>query len=166
GIGPVRELDWWQSADLAPEVTVTAVPAQHFSGRGLFDRDATLWAGFVIKGPAGVSYFAGDTGSGPHFQEIKKRFGPPRLALLPIGAYRPEWFMERVHVSPAQALEAHDALGAQTSVGVHHGTFSLADDGQDEPRLGIEAAVSARNAKQAGSIRFWTLAPGEARPVP
>ena len=80
------------------------MPAQHFSGRGLFDRDRTLWLGYVIKGPAGVSYFAGDTGDGPHFDEIKKRFGAPRLALLPIGAYQPAWFMSGVHVYPAEAL--------------------------------------------------------------
>jgi L-ascorbate metabolism protein UlaG (beta-lactamase superfamily) len=166
GIGPVREMDWWQDAELAPEVTVTAVPTQHFSGRGLFDRDATLWVGYVVKGPAGVSYFAGDSGGGPHFEAIKTRFGPPRLAMLPIGAFRPEWFMQRVHVSPTEALAAHDALGAQTSLGIHHGTFSLADDGQDEPRLAIEAAVAARNAKQPDSLRFWTLAPGEGRAVP
>jgi L-ascorbate metabolism protein UlaG (beta-lactamase superfamily) len=163
GIGPVREVDWWQAAELAPEFTLTAVPSQHFSGRGLFDRDATLWVGFVLKGPAGVSYFAGDTGAGPHFAEIKARFGPPRLAVLPIGAFRPEWFMQAVHLSPTESLAAHDALGAQTSLGIHFGTFALADDGQDEPRLAIEAAVAARKDRPT---RFWTLAPGEGRPVP
>ena len=93
----------------------------------------------MIKGPAGVTYFAGDTGDGPHFDEIKKRFGAPRLALLPIGAYQPAWFMSGVHVNPAEALRAHDRLGAGTSVGIHFGTFPLADDGQDEP-LGRPAA--------------------------
>ncbi len=163
GIAAVNELDWWGSTALSPEVTLMAVPAQHFSGRGLFDRDGTLWAGFAIKGPAGVTYFAGDTAAGPHFAQIKERLGAPRLALLPIGAFRPEWFMQAVHVSPAQAIAAHDALGANTSLAIHFGTFALADDGQDEPRTALEAALSqGPEAKR----RFWVFAPGEGRAVP
>ncbi len=98
-VGNVEELDWWQSIEVREGIRVAAVPTQHFSGRGLSDRDRALWAGFVITGPAGAMYFAGDSGFGPHFEEIRDRYGPPRLALLPIGAYRPEWFMSRVHTS-------------------------------------------------------------------
>jgi L-ascorbate metabolism protein UlaG (beta-lactamase superfamily) len=126
-----------------------------------------LWLGFAIKGPAGLTYFAGDTGAGPHFAEIKKRLGAPRLALLPIGAFRPEWFMQAVHVSPAQAVAAHDALGASTSLAIHHGTFQLGDDGQDEPRTALEAALGKNAEKNAESKRrFWVFAPGEGRAVP
>jgi L-ascorbate metabolism protein UlaG (beta-lactamase superfamily) len=163
GIGPVSELDWWGTVPLSPEVSLIGVPAQHFSNRGLFDRDGTLWLGYVIKGPAGMTYFAGDTGDGPHFAEIRKRLGAPRLALLPIGAYLPTWFMERVHTSPAQAVAAHDVLGAGTSMAIHFGTFPLGDDGQDEPVQALEAALAQRPEPRP---RFWHLAPGEARPVP
>jgi L-ascorbate metabolism protein UlaG (beta-lactamase superfamily) len=141
---------------------VHAVPAQHFSGRGLFDRDCALWAGFVVTGPAGAAYFAGDTGFGPHFGQIRERFGPPRLALLPIGAYRPEWFMSRVHASPDEALEAHRILDAGTSVGIHFGTFRLADDGQDEPAERIEELL---RESPPPAPRFWILRPGEGRDV-
>jgi L-ascorbate metabolism protein UlaG (beta-lactamase superfamily) len=163
GIERVTELDWWQAARLTPEVELVAVPSQHFSNRGLFDRDRTLWLGYVVRGPAGTSYFASDTGRGPHFAEIRRRLGPPRLAVLPIGAYRPEWFMSGVHVSPQEALEAHNALGAGTSVGMHFGTFSLADDGQDEPPAALAAALASHPAPRP---RFWTLDFGEGREVP
>jgi L-ascorbate metabolism protein UlaG (beta-lactamase superfamily) len=163
GIGPVTEVDWWKSTAIGPEVELIGVPAQHFSGRGLFDRDRTLWLGYLIKGAAGVTYFAGDTGDGPHFDEIKKRFGAPRLALLPIGAFQPAWFMSGVHVNPAEALKAHDRLGAGTSVGIHFGTFPLADDGQDEPLDVLQHELSRRAAPRP---RFMTLKFGEALDVP
>ena len=163
GVRGAEELDWWQSVEIREGVRIEAVPAQHFSGRGMFDRDRALWAGFVASGPAGPVYFAGDTGFGPHFEEIRDRFGPPRLALLPIGAYRPEWFMSRVHISPEEALRAHRLLGAGTSVGIHFGTFRLADDGQDEPANRIEAL---RREGGASPPRFWVLGFGEGRDVP
>jgi len=159
----VEELDWWQSVEIRGGVRIAAVPAQHFSGRGLFDRDRALWAGWVATGPAGSAYFAGDTGFGPHFREIRDRFGSPRLALLPIGAYRPEWFMSRVHMSPEEALRAHEILGAGTSVGIHFGTFRLADDGQDEPAARIEA-LTRENSPAAP--RFRVLGFGEGCDVP
>jgi L-ascorbate metabolism protein UlaG (beta-lactamase superfamily) len=163
GVGGAEELGWWQSVGVGDAVQIAAVPAQHFSGRGLFDRDRALWAGFVLAGPAGPVYFAGDTGFGPHFEEIRNRFGPPRLALLPIGAYRPEWFMSRVHASPDEALRAHRILGAGTSVGIHFGTFRLADDGQDEAPARIETLVSESAEPRP---RFWILGFGEGRDVP
>lgn len=150
GIDGGRDLDWWDSAALANEVTLTAVPAQHFSGRGFFDDDRTLWAGFVLETPGGVIYFAGDTGVGPHFEQVRERFGPPRLALLPIGAYLPAWFMRPVHVSPREAAEAHLTLGARTSLGVHFGCFELADDGPgDPPRELAEARAALGIADEA-----------------
>jgi len=163
GLARVTELDWWQTLRLGPETQVTGVPSQHFSGRGLFDGDRTLWLGYVLEGPAGPTYFAGDTGAGPHFAQIRARFGRPRLAILPIGAYRPEWFMEAVHISPEQAVEADEMLGAGTAVAVHFGTFALADDGQDEPPVELLRALSRRGAYSAA---FWVLRPGERRVVP
>ncbi|MBI3181336.1 MAG: MBL fold metallo-hydrolase [Myxococcales bacterium] len=158
GVAGATELGWWQSVAIKPGVRVSAVPAEHFSSRGLCDSDRTLWAGFVVEGEAGGVYFAGDTGQGPHFEQIRERLGPIRLALLPIGAFRPEWFMGPVHLSPVQAVQAHRTLEAGTSVGIHFGTFRLADDGEDEaPNLLAEAR---------GDARFWLLGFGESREVP
>ncbi|HUB07259.1 MAG TPA: MBL fold metallo-hydrolase [Myxococcales bacterium] len=161
GVPHATELDWWQGLDVAPGVRVTAVPAQHFSNRSLLDRNDTLWEGFVIQGPAGSVYFAGDTGYGRHFAEIRRRFGPIRLAVLPIGAYRPEWFMGPVHMSPAQAVRAQADLDAATAVAIHFGTFRLADDGQDEPVEALQRAL-----ERTPKPRFWVLGFGEGREVP
>ncbi|UCG32688.1 MAG: MBL fold metallo-hydrolase [Phycisphaerales bacterium] len=163
GVAGCTEMDWWQSVSLSKDVRLTSVPARHFSGRGLFDRCRTLWSGFVIEGPAGVVYFAGDTGLGSHFQQIRRRFGPPRLALLPIGAFQPRWFMGPVHLSPEEAVEAHRILGAGTSMAIHFGTFPLGDDGQDEPVERLNRAVEAAGH---GRGDFWVLGHGECREVP
>ena len=150
------ELDWWQS-----EAAITAVPAQHFCARGLTDRNRNLWSGFVISSRFGNVYFAGDTGWGDHFAEISRRFQPIRLALLPIGAYRPRWFMRPVHIDPAEAVEAHGVLRAQTSMAIHFGCFALGDDGQFEPVRDLRLAIAA-----SGNPRFWILEHGEGRAVP
>ena len=163
GIKNVTDLDWWQDAPLAEGVTVTAVPARHWSGRGTRDSSATLWCGYVIRGPSGSAYFSGDTGLGRHFEAIGEKFGPLRLAILPIGAFRPTWFMGPVHTSPTDAVKAHVLLRASTSVGVHFGTFRLADDGQYEP---VTALKSALEASGIPADRFWALGFGEGRQVP
>ena len=133
GIGPVHELDWGQSLPLA-QATIHSVPALHFSARGIFDRNRTLWCGYVIEAADRVVYFAGDTAFGNHFADIRERFGAPEVALLPIGAYQPVWFMSSVHMGPEDAVRAHHILGARTSVAMHHGTFQLGDDGLDTPK--------------------------------
>ena len=142
GILPAGELDWGDSVDV-PGAAIHAVPAFHFSGRGLFDRDRTLWCGYVIESAFGTVYFAADTGFGPHFAWVRDRFGPPRLALLPIGAYQPRWFMSSVHMNPDEAVEAHRILGAATSIAIHHGTFQLADEAVDTPRRRFLACAPA-----------------------
>jgi hypothetical protein len=139
------------------------VPAQHFSQRGICDRCASLWAGFVIQSDASYVYFAGDTAAGPHFEQIRARFGAPRLALLPIGAFEPDWFMQSIHMNPEQALDAHRALSAQTSVAMHFGTFRLGDDGQQEAPERLLAAV---NKAADPSLQFWVLDFGEGRDLP
>jgi len=163
GIGNVVELDWWRTIRLRSGVRVTAVPAQHGSNRGLNDRNRTLWAGYVLEGQGGYAYFAGDTGFGPHFAQIADRFGPPRLAILPIGAFRPQWFMQPVHVSPEEAVRAHLVMSAHRSVGMHFGTFSLADDGEDEP---VDELNAARLREGVPEDHFWVLDFGEGRDVP
>jgi L-ascorbate metabolism protein UlaG (beta-lactamase superfamily) len=133
GIGPVHELDWGDQLGL-DGITVHGVPALHFSARGVFDRNRTLWCGYVIETGGRILYFAGDTAFGDHFDAIRERFGAPHLALLPIGAYEPRWFMSAVHMAPEAAVQAHAILGAETSIAIHHGTFQLADEALDAPR--------------------------------
>lgn len=156
GIRGAVERDWWES-----DGAITVVPARHFCARGISDRNRNLWGGFVVAAPRGNVYFAGDTGWGAHFAEIGRRFAPIRLALLPIGAYLPRWFMQPVHIDPAQAVDAHRALGASTSVAMHYGTFALGDDGMDEPVRELRSVLAER-----GEDRFWILAEGEGKEIP
>jgi L-ascorbate metabolism protein UlaG (beta-lactamase superfamily) len=132
-VAQVEELDWGDSVALDSR-TVHSVPALHFSARGLFDRNRTLWCGYFIEAGEFTAYFAGDTAFGPHFAQIRERFGRPHLALLPIGAYEPRWFMSPVHMGPEDAVRAHEILGAGTSIAIHHGTFQLGDEAIDTPK--------------------------------
>lgn len=144
GIHSVSDIDWWQSQSVKG-VEVAAVPAQHFSGRGLFDRDATLWCGYTLKLDTGYLYFAGDTGYNDQiFKEIGARYAPIEVALIPIGAYKPEWFMSPIHCSPSEALLIHEDLRSRVSIGIHFGTFPLADDGQHEPVEELQRALSVK----------------------
>ena len=131
-IGPAHELDWGGSLSLQG-FTIHCVPAMHFSARGIFDRNKTLWCGYLIECQEKLIYFAGDTAFGAHFAQIREKFGSPQLALLPIGAYEPRWFMSSVHMAPDEAIRAHEILAARTSIGIHHGTFKLTDEGIDTP---------------------------------
>ena len=143
------ETDWWQSHALAPGIHVTGVPAQHWTSRGLFDRNRTLWLGYVLETPGGDVFFAGDTGFGPHFAAIAARFPDLRLALLPIGAYLPRWFMKPVHMNPGEAVAAWRTLGAEYALGIHYGTFRLAEEGQQQPIADLAAALSMPDAPSA-----------------
>ena len=147
----IVELDWWESHALGEGLSATYVPAEHFSGRGLFDRDKSLWGGFVLETPHGKVYFAGDTAAGVHFQAIRERFGAMTLSLLPIGAYAPRWFMERVHMDPDEALHASLTLESQTSLAIHFATFNLADDSYDAPTRALARAVSQLSGSRPGS---------------
>ena len=168
GVRDVVEMDWWQESQHESGIRVTCTPAQHFSGRTPWDRDASLWCGFVLQPEAGnvageAIYFAGDTGFGPMFSEVAERFPHPRLALLPIGAFRPEWFMGEVHCSPLDAVEAHRILQPGLSVASHFGTFPLADDGFDEALAELEFALHTLEPEAAEN--FVTLAEGGWRMV-
>jgi L-ascorbate metabolism protein UlaG (beta-lactamase superfamily) len=142
GIGGGHDLDWWQTFEIAPGVAVTAVPARHMSGRGPFDQDRTLWCGFVLAGPSGSAYFAGDTGTGSHFAAIGKRFPGLTLALLPIGGFKPLWYMREQHLGPIDALAAFRDLGASAMIPMHFGTFVEGDDGELEPVETLCAALA------------------------
>lgn len=148
-----RDLDWWQSAPVKrSHVSVTMTPARHGSQRGFGDRNAVLWGGFVLKGPSGSVFFAGDTGFGPHFAELKRRLGAPTVALLPIGAYQPRWFMQNIHMSPADAVRAHQELGTQHSIGIHWGTFDLSDEGRFQPAGELMLALRAAKVPAANFV--------------
>jgi L-ascorbate metabolism protein UlaG (beta-lactamase superfamily) len=159
GIGAAVELDWWQSAEVAG-ARVTYVPAQHFSSRGLHDRDRSLWGGFVIEAGGAVVYFVGDSGYGRHFSEIGCRFPRIDLALVPIGAYEPRWFMRQQHVNPAEAVRAHLDLRPRHSLGMHFGTFQLTDEAIDAPVLALREAQASAGVAQS---EFDVLAFGETR---
>ena len=128
----VTSRDWWESIEYET-IRITAVPAQHFSGRTMFDRNSTLWSGWVIQAPGRSIYFAGDTGYFPGFREIGDKFGKIHIAMLPIGAYKPRWFMGPVHIDPAEAVRAYIDIDADVFVATHWGTFPLADEEMDEP---------------------------------
>ncbi|HEX5483152.1 MAG TPA: MBL fold metallo-hydrolase [Terriglobia bacterium] len=162
-LGTSIELDWWDASGLPRGMRVTAVPARHFSGRGFRDQNNALWCGYVLETPGGRIYFAGDTGYGPHLAEIASKFAPLRLALLPIGAYKPAWFMAPVHISPQEAVRAHQELESSTSVGIHFGAFALADDGEQDPVTDLERALDEAGIPKS---RFWALEAGEGRDVP
>src|SRR5207248_3877789 len=121
GIRRIEELDWWQPAQRAP-LPITATPAQHFSARTPFDRNRALWSGFIIAAPNARMFFAGDTAYAPFFRDIPRRLGPIDLALLPIGAYEPRWFMQAVHMNPAEAVRDRKSTRLNSS----HRTISYA----------------------------------------
>ena len=146
GLRKVEELDWWDNAKTS-SLPLTLTPAHHFSARTPFDRNRALWGGFMMAVAHRRIYFAGDTAYAPFFREVRRRFGPIDLALLPIGAYEPRWFMRAVHMNPAEALQAHLDLEASESIAMHFGTFQLTTEGIDEPVLALEQARVARHVE-------------------
>ena len=162
GIRRIEEIDWWETAHTAP-LPITLTPAQHFSARHMFDRNRALWGGFLIDAGAGRRIlFAGDTGYGPHFREIAARLSPIDLALLPIGAYEPRWFMKDIHMNPAEAVQAHLDLGARQSIAMHFGTFQLTPEGIDEPPRELATALQERAVPAAW---FRTVQVGESMSI-
>jgi len=141
---PVRELGWWETDWIGPRVRVSFVPSQHWSRRGLFDVNRTLWGGFVIEGSRSRVYHAGDTAYFDGFAQIGARFPKLDAALLPIGAYDPPWFMEKQHMNPEQAVQAFVDLGASRFVAMHWGTFKLTDEPLLEPPQRLKAEWERR----------------------
>jgi L-ascorbate metabolism protein UlaG (beta-lactamase superfamily) len=153
--------DWHQRVVLAPHLAVTPVPLRHWSARGLFDRNKTLWAGFVIETPAGRIYHVSDSGYGDglRFREARERYGPFRLAILPIGACEPRWFMRDQHMNPEEAVRAFADCGAELALAHHHGTFQLTDEAIDAPVIALSQALDAAGIDRD---RFRVLQPGQA----
>jgi N-acyl-phosphatidylethanolamine-hydrolysing phospholipase D len=152
------ELAWWQEATVSG-LTVTCVPSRHFSGRGLTDRNRRLWAGFVVAGRTRRLYHSGDTALFDGFAEIGRRAGPIDLACLPIGAYEPRAIMKPIHLNPEEAVRAALDLGARATVGMHFGTFDLADEALDEPPRRFQAEARARGIGESAFL----MAIGETR---
>lgn len=155
----VERFDWWDSRTLRG-VEIHFVPAQHWSARGLTDRNATLWGGWVLRTPGFAFYFAGDTGYSRDFADIGARFGGFDLAAIPVGAYLPRWFMKEQHVDPEEAVLIHRDVKSRRSVGVHWGTFELTDEPLDEP---IGALPAARRRHGVDDEAFVLLRHGETR---
>lgn len=133
-IDNVIELDWWAETKVGDSLTLTMTPARHWSKRTALDTNRTLWGSFVLHDDARpLVFFAGDTGLGNHFRLIRQRLGEVPVALMPIGAYLPRWFMKDNHLSPSDALTATSDLGSDVMIPIHYGTFALGDDGQDLP---------------------------------
>ena len=170
GIANVVELDWWRSTQVGP-VEIVLVPAQHWSGRSFTDRMETLWGGYAVFAPDFQLFFAGDTGYSKDFADIHRRFAARHgaagrgfdLALLPIGAYEPRWFMKEQHVDPGEAVQIHLDLAARRSIGIHWGTFSLTDEALDEPP---RALAAERRKRGIADEAFSVMAIGETRRFP
>jgi L-ascorbate metabolism protein UlaG (beta-lactamase superfamily) len=164
GLGRVRELDWWESTRVDEAgLTVHLAPSLHWSARGLGDRREALWGSYFLRADDGhTAYFAGDTGYHDHFRQIREKLGSPDVALLPIGAYEPRWFMKDHHMNPSDAVRAFLDLEARTAVPMHYATFRLTDEGIDEP---LDALRQAKSASGVGDV-FAPVAVGGTFRVP
>lgn len=158
GIQNVKAMDWWEEVKVK-NVRFIFTPSQHWSARHVWDKNECLWGSFMIDSGATKIYHAGDTGYGPHFLDIKSRLGAPDMALLPIGAYKPRWFMKHHHMDPEDAVKAHIDLGATRSIAMHFGTFQLTDEGIGEPTRDLGLSLKAKNIPKT---QFMILDQGQA----
>jgi L-ascorbate metabolism protein UlaG (beta-lactamase superfamily) len=152
--------DWEDRVNIGEGVAVTLVATRHWSARNLSDRNMALWASFVIEAPGGRVYFVADSGygSGSHFRKARDRHGPFKLAILPIGAYEPRWFMRDQHMNPSESVQAFIDSDAEFALAHHYGTFQLTDEPIDAPLIALADAL-ANTAIPAE--RFRLLRPGE-----
>jgi L-ascorbate metabolism protein UlaG (beta-lactamase superfamily) len=152
--------DWHHRVELGNGLAATLVPTRHWSARGLFDRNRALWASFVLETPAGKIYIVCDSGygEGKHFRRVRESHGPLRLAILPIGAYEPRWFMRDQHMNPSDAVKALTDCGAEQALAHHHGTFQLTDEAIDAPVKDLRVALDQANIPHE---RFVALKPGQ-----
>lgn len=152
--------DWGDRVGLSDRLNVHLEPAFHWSGRGIRDRRMALWCAFVLTSDSGVVYHIGDTayGDGSIFRAIRFKYGPPKLALLPIGAYEPRWFMAAQHINPAEAVQIMEDCGATNALGHHWGTFQLTHEPMDAPAADLAKALAERQIRRD---RFRPLMPGQ-----
>ncbi len=159
GITKVEELDWWESREIRG-LTLTCLPAQHFSGRTLWDHNRRLWSTWAVAGAGKRFFFAGDTGYYPGFKEIGSRFGPFDLAAIPIGAYVPPSMMRMIHITPEEALQLFADIQGRNFAAVHWGTFDMTDEPVEEPPLRLNAEARRLGIDPA---RVWVFKHGETR---
>ncbi|HAB47882.1 MAG TPA: MBL fold metallo-hydrolase, partial [Lautropia sp.] len=157
GFERVLGFDWWEQNRLG-DFAFHFVPAHHWSGRGLWDRNKTLWGGWVVDHPSFRFFFAGDTGWSDDVHDIAKRFAPFDLAAIPVGAYEPRWFMANQHINPHEAVRMHQALGKPLSLGIHWGTFQLTDEAYEDP---IKDLIAAMKHEAIALDRFRLFVPGQ-----
>ena len=171
GISHTIEMDWWDKQEVRG-VEFHFTPVQHWSARSLGDRNTSLWGGFAVFAPDFHWYFSGDTGYSNDFADTRARFAARQqpangggfdLALIPIGAYQPRWFLAEQHIDPTEAVQVHKDLGAKRSVGVHWGTFAQSDEALDQPPKDLAAA---RHAQRLPDLDFSVMAIGETRFFP
>jgi L-ascorbate metabolism protein UlaG (beta-lactamase superfamily) len=159
GARNIVELDWWQTHSLGADASLVLSPTRHWSKRLGTPRNHRLWGGFFLMLGGRRVWYVGDTGFDEALiRAIRTRLGAPDLALVPIGAYEPRWFMAPMHMNPAEAVQLHRLSGAARSVAMHWGTFQLSDEGRDEP---VEALAIARAEAQVGADAFAVPSPGE-----
>ena len=146
----IDELGWGEQVE-HKRLRIHLTPALHWSKRGLWDANTALWGAFVVEAAGGPIYFAADTGfgTGSTFEAIRAQFGPPRLSLLPIGAYEPRWFMHPQHMNPDEAVKAHQLLGSRASLAIHHGTIQLTDEAIDAPVEALKIALAQHSVDPA-----------------
>ena len=156
----IRELDWWQEARTPEELRLACTPARHFSGRGMFDRNKTLWATWVIAGPRHRVFFGGDTGQLPAFKDIGDKYGPFDATLMPIGSYGPTW--PQIHLTPEQAIQVHQEVRGGLFMPIHWGTFNLAYHGWTEPVERLTAAAPTAGVEVAVPRPGESVIPGSA----
>jgi L-ascorbate metabolism protein UlaG (beta-lactamase superfamily) len=156
----VDAFDWGSAVELAPGVILHFLPCYHWSARTLLDRHKTLWCAFGITSPAGTIYHVADTGygDGAYFKQSKDALGPIDLAIIPIGAYEPRWFMQGQHVNPQDAVKLFGDCGARHAIGHHWGTFQLTDEPIDQPPQHLAEALAAA---AIDSLRFKAFRPGQ-----
>lgn len=157
GAQHVEELDWWQAHHIGP-LTFHAVPARHWSMRTLWDRNRSLWCGWVVHSEVLRFYFSGDSGYSNQFKQIGDRLGPFDLAAIPIGAYAPRWFMNEQHMDPQQAVDVFSEVKCRKAVPIHWGVFELADESLDEPLFELE---QAKAEKEGVATHFIPLRIGQ-----
>ena len=157
GAVDVTELDWWQAVDFQ-EVKIQPTPVKHWSSRSLFDRNKSLWAGWMMKWDDFSFYFAGDSGYSSDFKETAQKLGGPTLAAIPIGAYEPRDFMKAAHMNPEEAVKAFEDLEAKYGVAIHWGTFKLTTERMDEPPKRL---LQSLKDQQIPSDKFRSLSHGE-----
>ena len=160
----VKALDWGEGLAVGTLVRFSLEPMQHWSARGLFDRMEALWGAFVMEAPGGAVYFLADAGYAANLSEqIVTRYGIPRLSLIPVGAYKPRWFMSYAHMTPAEAVQTYLDLGQGPAMGTQHEVFAMADEGYEDPRRDLALALGEKGIDPA---RFVLPKAGEWFTVP